>query len=1227
MVKISNTTLESIDTILLSGIDNNGNSYLSRIPYNIIDRLFFVSASESAMQKFCREETYFMSKVESICWLGTDNYRNTKLNSPKEMVDFYNEDPNEYNMNCYAIYLKKHTLACKQSMMGYLSNNCSFFNIYPWLIRRGNFTKIFDVVKPLITEECRRVSKEDCESLTLMGWLECCKCMWYKIDVDNYPSYKDIKDMVESNTFPTYAPYKIRRNNHIQSGPPLKILSYDLEVLHCNGSNIEFPSVLDNEDIIGIASVIEHCNNKTSSYVYYVESSTEFINEAVLKCIEEKRMKEENDVIRDTIFIPCEDESDLLYKLLKHLASGHILTGWGISHFDAKWILFKSFFLLGCSHPLVEMLCRSSDFYYKEEVNHIPSISNYMVCVPDGKNNHYKLCFPHQLHLDGLLVAMKFIQKTSSYTLNAVSDAMGFGKKKDVDVLLLNKSFIRLFAIEEDDDNEIDKSDLSMWVDGLFYCALDSFLAFKIFNTQTVFLMNSLMILSDTNVENVIQTSARLPHVLDAIIHMFYNLCRPPTFDILDNFGNVLSRANISKYAGAKVLEVKKGIIMGSGNETDVKSLYPSMAREHKLCGTTTFILPYKLQEPSWLQEIKHNFRSIDIYEANNDTPVGTMYSLKEFGNGVEPIVSSYFAHKLDAREKVKKDMKILKSQMGQGDNDEEKAILLNVYDNTQLALKLVANGAYGLFGDTDSIFYNICVAGGITHYGYRVLEFLETTSIKIATTLFDETFGSKEQAILNKEIFPIPASWCPPDCDYGKEPCTFQIACGDTDSIFCFGNFLMKTDVLHTFYEEFNSRLNDALASTYSRLVQVESGGEFDVLCNTVKKRYFLVSRTGHEKTRGIQKCDKQLKRDIINIYVRLGLYTIMYNMRDEDLNHPVFIDFLKEAIKHFPDFSPDIIENDCSIDKDRYIKYTSRNLEDNLLYNLTSILTRLFSNFEYCALYSKVKNLETYKQPPPFAVYAYIEDIEGAGFHYVKGALKDVTPNSYDSIFTQKTFDVHDFAIDTSKLLNAFMHFEDYLSIVSSSSKALQNITHNVPYSTASQERDRLLDCIVAKKQNLKIFKTPLNYISLFSLASSYGIFLDSNITNLDVNKTQRILKVVTTYQTIPRVLLDVWFSNEGHIFINKAFWCVEDAISLLKRRHVGFSITGESNSAVRHIILFVIQVLHKHIDIKEVEAMFEEQFLLLCLDFGVFLFKDKQFKKYYISVKQCYTEVFNK
>jgi len=180
-------------------------------------------------------------------------------------------------------------------------------------------------------------------------------------------------------------------------------------------------------------------------------------------------------------------------------------------------------------------------------------------------------------------------------------------------------------------------------------------------------------------------------------------------------------------YEGAVVLPPHRGFHSHPVVVLDFASLYPSIIVTNNMCPTT--LLPYNGRERAQrLRKLALPW-GVDTWSPNKTLAPdqdGVCFVRSHVREGIVPRV---LRRLLGLRAEIKKRLKKAKAQH---EGDPAFASLLAVLDKQQLAVKLICNSMYGLFGTHTSFWECIPLASGVTEEGRRVIlrtkQFIEET-------------------------------------------------------------------------------------------------------------------------------------------------------------------------------------------------------------------------------------------------------------------------------------------------------------------------------------------------------------------------------------------------------------------------------------------------------------------------------------------------------------------
>ncbi|RPA95975.1 hypothetical protein L873DRAFT_1812061 [Choiromyces venosus 120613-1] len=418
---------------------------------------------------------------------------------------------------------------------------------------------------------------------------------------------------------------------------PLRILSFDIE---CAGRKGIFPEA-HHDPVIQIANMVTRYGESKPfiKNVFTLGTCASIVNTQVLQYVSEGKML-------------------LGWSEFLRQADPDVIIGYNIANFDFPYLLDRAKHLKLVGFPYwtrlknVKSEPKDSSFSSKQMGNRDTKATN-----TDGR-----------LQLD-LLQLVQRDHQLRSYTLNSVSAHFLGEQKEDVHHSMITE----LHNGTADSRRRL-----------AVYCLKDAYLPQR--------LMDKLMCLINyTEMARV--TGVPFNYLLSRgqqikFISQLYRKAKEQSLVV----PNLPPQPSEDPYAGATVIDPKKGYYDVPIATLDFASLYPSIMQAHNLC-YTTLVRPETCERLGLQKDIDYEI-----------TPTGDRFVKAHRRKGMVPLILEAL---LGARKKAKADLKNATDPF-------EKAVL----NGRQLALKISANSVYGITGATVGKLPCLEIASSVTGYG-----------------------------------------------------------------------------------------------------------------------------------------------------------------------------------------------------------------------------------------------------------------------------------------------------------------------------------------------------------------------------------------------------------------------------------------------------------------------------------------------------------------------------
>lgn len=450
--------------------------------------------------------------------------------------------------------------------------------------------------------------------------------------------------------------------------PKLVVASWDLE---CYSSTGGFPSGDVEGDKVIQAAVTFRRYHEPGPY------------RSVVFCLGETTLPSHDDPSSPAPEAVCfEDEADLIHAFLDSFADEgvDVAIGYNIDQFDWRYIVGRSSVLVDDStgDPSLD-LTRIGKIDPERDPSSCSGEPDEFELTSGafGENKYTSVRMPGVLSID-LLTWFRRETKHASYSLNAMSAHYLGDSKIDLPAWQIFKKWASGVPEER----------------GLVaaYAAKDTLLPVK--------LLEKLCILENTR-EMANATSVPMSWIFrrGQQIKVFSQLLRTGrSMGVVFPDGKGIGLAPGTKFAGAVVLDAKKGAYFDIVSGLDFASLYPSIIRAHNL-SPDTLVMNGK----------NGNLEGVEYYEIETDQ--GT-FKFAQQPQGVLPKLLEDLAA---FRKKAKKDMAEAKSR---GDD-----FAYRLFNAKQLAFKISMNSAYGFFGASKGFLPCVPISASVTATGRKMIE------------------------------------------------------------------------------------------------------------------------------------------------------------------------------------------------------------------------------------------------------------------------------------------------------------------------------------------------------------------------------------------------------------------------------------------------------------------------------------------------------------------------
>lgn len=463
--------------------------------------------------------------------------------------------------------------------------------------------------------------------------------------------------------------------NYLENEKSASFLQASFDIETFSGDLHSFPIPTNPDDcVITIAT----------TFKYYSEADFFVKHVLTLKSCSEITESEGTPVVVESF----DNEKDLLlaWKRLMVKMDPEILYGYNSDSFDC-WYLWKRAELLKIIEPFSEI----SRLYKKKAKLEEKSFAS----SGRGTTEFRRLDIPGRINFD-ILIFIKIEYRLISYKLNNVSKLYLNDNKVDMNI----KEMFKMY-------NKGDPDDIKLIVD---YCLQDTCLPQK--------LVDKLLIM---------QTQISMSNVTFVPIkYLIERGQQIKTFSLLVKFANnknflvpTLNNSNdeiklkgfekdeesddeedTGKFTGATVLPPKSDAYYEPITTLDFKSLYPSIMMAHNLCHSTLVKKDKYLNLPNFKYE---TIEWDDLIKDDKKKPIldsdGQVqyfhhcytYAIKDNNEVIQGILPKILEGLVNARQEYKD---LMKTAFKSGNKD-----LGNVYNTSQLAVKVTMNSIYGFLG------------------------------------------------------------------------------------------------------------------------------------------------------------------------------------------------------------------------------------------------------------------------------------------------------------------------------------------------------------------------------------------------------------------------------------------------------------------------------------------------------------------------------------------------
>ena len=923
----------------------------------------------------------------------------------------------------------------KSGILRWLARNCDFTGIYP----------LYDGSGKHAIEQLQYLFYGSHHG-DLYGWkVTECLCSWIL-----YTPGMTVDDCLHRLQYA--APFDLQklRSATLEDGspkiamPPLITCVYDLEVASTRFGDEGLLELANKHAKIVYASVVVAKEKQISTYLYVLKPSDKAA--AFLKAKQDPYL--EKTQVKIMLY---ESEEELIRALLTRLSHAHIVSGWNTSGFDNMRLGLRAYYLLGEGDPIMKEFMQPSRMLPPSSPNPRYMRSNpFHNTFTDGSKAKSVLKTVAQISIDGKDLKSKLLGGIKGDSLDVVGTALELGGKKDLyNVSTIMKACTNVFEKGKDASQE----DLEVWSYGAIYNTHDSVLTNQILESVMAMCM-SLMQIAGATIEDVFYSTAKLPHVRTAMATVALQQDMPMHQIIVINGGqgSDFSRDKIlpdgRKYQGAAVSEIADGRHLGMACELDFNSLYPNIARGHLLSPSFVEVIK-KGKKVEWAHELTPSkWKSTTLYDQMGEE-FGELVSMAHRPKFSLPLLG-YFSKMLTERKAIKGAMK------APGLDATTKMVL----DGHQNVLKLCANGAYGITGESGGHFYALGTAAGITHYGQEAIRATWEVLPNIFTNVLEEMFPSSDP---NRPVASLASDTSP------------RIIAGDTDSGVVFAPILVPMDAMAKFSKELERRCNDWLDETYpDNVLKVEAESVVNIRVGQKKKRYAMAAiADGYFKMKGYETSPDPAKNKALKNYLRLLLFKVFLRCigsKPHLLKHNFVREICQEAWKY--------VKEHALIPTPEWEDDQIPHLE--LKEELIAYLTKCGEDFHSTAALTGCQPLAFYKNPTAPACLRALQGKDGEKCFLAKRITHPRQEASQlDSLITEEMYLHNDFPLDVETIVQRVPHLLDVIELGESYLEDEKERKACIPVSTVTINHvldlpsfkdimDQLVEALTGKKRH---------------------------------------------------------------------------------------------------------------------------------------------------------------
>jgi DNA polymerase elongation subunit (family B) len=550
---------------------------------------------------------------------------------------------------------------------------------------------------------------------------------WISISNFKVENIKESKCQIEITT-----DWKNVNYLECENSAPFLQASFDIETF--SGDLHSFPIPTNKTDcVITIAT----------TFKYYTEQDFFVKHVLTLKKCAELTISEGVPVVVESF----DNEKDLLlaWKRLMVKMDPDVIYGYNSDSFDC-WYLWKRAELLNIIEPFKEI----SRLYKKPAKLEEKSFAS----SGRGTTEFRRLDIPGRINFD-ILIFIKIEYKLISYKLNDVSKLYLHDNKVDMNI----KEMFKMF-------DKGDPDDIKLITD---YCIKDTCLPQKLVDKllimQTQISMSNVTYVpikyliergQQIKTFSLLVKFANSKNFLVPTLYSNYSDEKPEqlhNFNIDDDSDN---EEDTGKFTGATVLPPKSDAYYEPITTLDFKSLYPSIMMAHNLCHSTLVKKDKYLNLPNFKYE---TIEWDDLIKDDKKKPIldehGQVqyfhhcytYAVRDIDEKIQGILPKILEGLVNARQEYKD---LMKAAFKAGNKD-----LGNVYNTSQLAVKVTMNSIYGFLGA--QMLPEKKIAATVTAKGRDMIantkNFLETNYLGAEIVYGDSVTG--DTPILLKSIDP----------------------------------------------------------------------------------------------------------------------------------------------------------------------------------------------------------------------------------------------------------------------------------------------------------------------------------------------------------------------------------------------------------------------------------------------------------------------------------------